>query len=319
MAEARAAGPPDRARLAAEDAGPPSSRHAVREPLLGRLALLLGQLPGRDRGVDPRLRRTLDRGVELIAGDVQPLGDVVEEGLLFGGVVGGLLRDLRRMPAAAAYAPPDPARTARPAAPTASLRLAEMDMRPSQPPVRKRNVRTRIAFTPADGPVAQRLGPLRGNTPISASRSSSPRPTANAHRSTRGRARPGRRRTRVRGSRSFHRGSRGRGHGWIGSSPSGRRYVVPPAAGRARAVVPATRFEVIASPVTGDPFDDQVHSRDSMVVAASERADFGGAMSAGFLVVAQAGGQRTTSAHVRAEQCGAVQRPKRRRTPDHRR
>src|SRR5687768_10135734 len=52
-------------------------------------------------------------------------------------------------------------------------------------------------------------------------------------------------------------------------------------------VPPATRFEVIASPVTGDPFDDQVHSRDSMVVAASERADFGGAMSAGFLVVAQ--------------------------------
>ena len=98
MAEARAAGA-DRAgpRLAAEDTRPAEkARPAVREPLLGRLALLLGERAGGDRRVDPRLRRALDRGVELIAGHVQPFGDVVEEGLLFGGVIGGPLRNLRR-------------------------------------------------------------------------------------------------------------------------------------------------------------------------------------------------------------------------------
>ena len=45
-------------------------------------------LPGGDRRVDPRLRGALDRRVELVARDVQPLGDVVEEGLLLGGAVG---------------------------------------------------------------------------------------------------------------------------------------------------------------------------------------------------------------------------------------
>ena len=67
-------------------------RHPVREALLGRLALLLGQLPGRHGGVDARLRGALDGGVELVARDVQALGDVVEEGFLLGGAVGGLGR-----------------------------------------------------------------------------------------------------------------------------------------------------------------------------------------------------------------------------------
>ena len=109
--------------------------------------------------------------VELIARDVQPLGDIIEEGFLLGGVVGRLRRSARGQEVLpAAYAPPPPARTARPAAPTASLRFAEMDMRASQPPLRQRSVRTRLGLTPSHhGPVAQRLeqrthNPSRGGS-----------------------------------------------------------------------------------------------------------------------------------------------------------
>jgi hypothetical protein len=94
--------------------------------------------------------------------------------------------------------------------------------------------------------------------------------------------------------------------------------VVPPGAGRACAVVPATRFEAIASRVAGDPVRRPRTSRDCHGVCSRRasrlrRRDVGGLPRG-----RQAGSQRTTSAHVRAE--GWFGRTaQRRRTPDHRR
>ena len=62
----------------------PERRSAVGEALLGCVTLLLGQRAGGDGGVDPGFGSAFDGGVELVARDVQPLGEIVEERLLLG-------------------------------------------------------------------------------------------------------------------------------------------------------------------------------------------------------------------------------------------
>src|SRR4051794_5678421 len=66
------------------------------EALLDFVTLRLGQLAGGDGRVDPRLGGALDGRVELIARDVQPLGDIIEKGFLLSSEVGRLDSDLAR-------------------------------------------------------------------------------------------------------------------------------------------------------------------------------------------------------------------------------
>src|SRR3954451_8647795 len=81
-------GPAGRAMAVSEagasTAAQPARRQPAtgRDPLLGFVALLLGQPPGGDRRVDAVARRALERRVELVARDIQALGEVVEERLL---------------------------------------------------------------------------------------------------------------------------------------------------------------------------------------------------------------------------------------------
>ena len=73
-----------RSRTGDDDAPAAEERDATALGRAGlhRVALRLGDLAGRDRGIDAVVVRALEGGLERRRGDVQPLGDVVQERVL---------------------------------------------------------------------------------------------------------------------------------------------------------------------------------------------------------------------------------------------